>query len=259
MTPPEHILIGFSIANIFYSVQKIFDRKYLPYLLMIIFATIFVVLPDIDSFFGSYASTNVYIGHRGITHSIAFILLASAACLPAAWIYVAAVNPVKQGGREMKSYYAAFFLLLFLSGLSHLLADLPQPAGPWGGIPLFYPYRSNNEFMRSGGWAKLGWYDYRVLWPFIMTALASAMAIVFIIFSERMKLGRAKKILAALLLAVNLGAFAWLVNHVRNSEYVNASHWEKAQDEYLESAGPLVRELTVRGRDYFLRLFFSVR
>jgi len=253
------MLIGFSIANIFYSVQKFFDRKYLPYLLMITFAVIFAVLPDFDSFFGNYASTNVYVGHRGLTHSIAFILLASAAAIPAVWIYGAAAFPGIGDRHEAGKMYAAFFALVFLSGISHLLADLPQPAGAWGGIPLLYPYRSNGEFVRSGGWGMLGWYDYRVMWTFTYAALASAMAIVFMNISGRMRFGRVKKILAATLLAVNLAAFAWLVDHVKNSEYVSARHWEKVQDEYLAHAGPLVRGITISGRDFFLRLFFSVR
>jgi len=259
MTPPEHILIGFSIANIFYSVQKILNRTCLPYLLMVVFAVMFAVLPDIDSFFGSYASTSVYSGHRGVTHSIAFILLASAAAIPAAWIFRAAAFQGIDDKQEARKMYAAFFALVFAAGLSHLLADLPQPAGPWGGIPLLYPYRSNGTFVRSGGWGRLGWYDYQVMWTFIYAALASAMAIVFIYSAGRMQFGRVKKILAVLLFAVNLGAFAWLVDHVKNSEYVSARHWDKVQDEYLSHAGPLVRGITISGRDFFLRLFFRVR
>ena len=69
MAPPEHLLMGITLANIFYSVQAFFKKKYFTYGKLLIVLGLVAMSPDIDSFFGRYTSPNPYIGHRGMTHS----------------------------------------------------------------------------------------------------------------------------------------------------------------------------------------------
>ncbi|MCP4135595.1 MAG: metal-dependent hydrolase, partial [bacterium] len=150
MTIPEHLMIGFSFANIFYAIQSLFKFKKINYLLLVLLLAIAAAFPDIDSFFGYYTSTNPLIGHRGATHSIAgaivsgFILTLTALLISAIFL------------RKKYLTMRVFFLLFFISslaGISHVLADLPQPPSVWKGIPVFFPLKSGGQYMRHGGWS----------------------------------------------------------------------------------------------------------
>jgi len=176
MTPPEHIVIGFSIAHVFYSIQSLLRKKILSYFIMPGVAAIFSILPDVDSFFGHYTSKNIYIGHRGITHSLLFCAIISGVLASASYFlyYFNKKFSSKPCDENIKSKCFMLFGISLFASISHLLADLPQPPGVWGGIPVLFPYRENGNFMRIGGWSNIGWYDYKILWTYFALSIASA-------------------------------------------------------------------------------------
>lgn len=261
MTPPEHLFIGFSIGNIFYSIQTFLNKKYIPYLLLIFLAGVLAIIPDIDSFWGNYTSNNVYIGHRGITHSIFFIFMVSATVVALISIVVVIYCFInnKSHSSDTKIKLFMLFMLLFFSGLSHLLADLPQPPGVWNGIPLFYPYQSNEVFVRTGGWSKIGWYDYKILWPFISIAVVSVFLTIIILVLNQFKLNVLKKIIAIIVFLINIVVNIWMVNYIHNSQYISAHHWERIQNEYIKNSNPIISTVTMKGRNYFLKLFHTIK
>ena len=69
MTPPEHLLIGITCANIFYSILGIFRKHWFNYFAFALVLGLVAMAPDIDSFFGHYTSQDPVVGHRGMTHS----------------------------------------------------------------------------------------------------------------------------------------------------------------------------------------------
>ncbi len=261
MAPPEHILIGFSIAHVFYAMQKILHKKYFYYPVLLFMAGLSAIIPDIDSFFGNYASRNVYTGHRGITHSILFVFLISLTItlIMCAFATISMRLVKKSPVFEGKAKFMSLFLLLFVCGLSHLMADLPQPPGVWGGIPIFFPYKIDGSFVRTGGWSKIGWYDYKIMWSFIFIATATAFIVALLPIIEKYKVNIAKKIIAVVIILINLGINIWLFHHISNSQYVNAAYWERIQYEYLMHSNPLIKMTTLKGRAYFVKLFKSVK
>ena len=261
MTPPEHLFIGFSIANIFYSIQTLLNKKYIPYLLLIILAGVFAIIPDIDSFWGNYTSNNVYIGHRGITHSIFYIFMVSATVVALISIVMVIYNFINSNSRISDAKIKLFivFMLLFLSGISHLLADLPQPPSVWNGIPLFYPYQSNGVFSRTGGWSKIGWYDYKIVWSFISIAVVSVFLTMVLFMLNQFRFNVLKKLVAIILFLINIIVNIWMVNYINNSQYINATHWEKIQSEYIKNSSPIINTATMKGSNYFLKLFHAIK
>ncbi len=252
MTPPEHIFIGFSLANIIFSVQTFLKKRYVSYIAIICCSLVLSALPDVDSFTGYYTSTNVYRGHRGITHSAVFILLVSLVCAPlvsiiAAWRKYKFPDTIK--------IFFILFSALALSGLSHLIADLPQPPGAWGGIPLFYPLQTGGEFIRTGGWSKIGWYDFRILWAYVYLFVASA----FLIYiSDIGKLNSIRKSIAALVILLNLFVNIWTINYINDSKYISREKWSDYQKEYIENSNDTVKRISLAGKKSFLLLFNHV-
>ncbi len=255
------MLIGFSIAHVFYAFQKILSKKYFSYATLLLTAGACAIIPDIDSFFGNYASRNVYTGHRGITHSILFVFSISLTItfIMCAFSSISMRLVKKSFVFEGKAKFMSLFLLLFVCGLSHLLADLPQPPGVWGGIPIFFPYKIDGSFVRAGGWSKIGWYDYKILWSFIFIAIASAFIVALLLITEKYGLKILKNIIAVLLIFSNLSINIWLFHHISNSQYMSAAYWERIQNEYLTHSNPLIKMTTLKGRAYFMKLFKSVK
>lgn len=260
MTPPEHLFIGLSLGNTVYATLSFCRRRLLSYGGIVIIAGLMALLPDIDSLFGHYGSADVFTGHRGITHSLLFVLSFSALLTA----LVALMRRVKgssgaDAGEGRKGYIAAFFLLSVLAGTSHLVADLPQPPGSWGGIPLFFPLSSNGEFIRTGGWGLVGWYDYQVMWTFIFLFLLSLPLIILLGILRRRAFRKSSMAVAAAVILLNISAYAWTVRHVAADGYTDFAGWNRLQERRLDAFGPGVKEATLRGRDRFLELFHRVR
>ncbi|MCP4180184.1 MAG: metal-dependent hydrolase, partial [bacterium] len=191
MTPPEHFLIGASLANVYYSFQSLLKSKRINYLTLLLIMGIAAIFPDIDSFFGHYTSVNPIIGHRGMTHSIIAVIIFGfiLTIITFAVTFIIMINYYKCKSlfqvsedinfiNRMKNYFSIkSFIILFIissiAGLSHLIADLPQPAGIWNGIPLLFPLKLGNQYIRNGGFSLIGWYDYSIMWLLIKVSLAS--------------------------------------------------------------------------------------
>ncbi len=252
------MLIGFSIAHLFYAFQTLINRKYFYYPVLLFLAGLCAIIPDIDSFFGNYASRDVYTGHRGITHSILFVCTVSLTITLA--MRTLPQRPCNKSNiLEGNKKFIMIFFLLFLCGLSHLLADLPQPPGVWGGIPLFFPYKTDGSFLRIGGWSKVGWYDYKILWSYIFCGVTSAILTALLSISEKVKFEVITKTTAVLLMIINLSINIWLIHYISNSRYVSAADWEKIQNEFLKKSPPMINTATRQGRVYFIRLFRSIK
>ena len=260
MTPPEHLFIGFSIGNIFYAVQTFFKKKYLPYLFIIFISGIFAILPDADSFFGNYISTDVYAGHRGITHSVLFVFALSAltSFLAVVLVFIKRLF-YKREISNLHFFISFIFSLIFLSGLSHLIADLPQPPGVWKGIPLFYPHQTGESFSRVGGWSKIGWYDYKIFWTLFYSVSVSFILIAVGFILRKLSFKKFTKVLSMLIIVFNISVFIWLSSYIVNSDYINAKQWDQQQNVYLKNSNRIISGLTTRGKDCFLKIFRIVK
>lgn len=260
MTPPEHLFIGFSIGNIFYAIQTFFKKKYLPYLFIIFMSGIFAILPDADSFFGNYISTDVYTGHRGITHSVLFVFAMSAVISFLAVILVFLKRLFHKSEISNLHLFVFFiFSLIFLSGLSHLIADLPQPPGVWKGIPLFYPHATGKSFSRIGGWSKIGWYDYKIFWTLFYSVLVSLFLIAAGFVLRKLSFRKFTKVISMLIIVFNISIFIWLGCYIGNSQYVDAKQWDQEQSEYLMKSNRIISWLTIKGKDCFLKIFRIIK
>jgi len=260
MTPPEHLLIGFSIGNIFYAIQTFFKKKYLPYLFVIFVSGIFAIIPDADSFFGNYISTDVYAGHRGITHSVLFVFALSAliSFLVVVLVFLKRLF-YKREISNLHLFISFMFSLIFLSGLSHLIADLPQPPGVWKGIPLFYPHQTGESFSRVGGWSKIGWYDYKIFWTLFYSVSVSFIMIAACFILRKLSYSKFTKILSILIIVFNITVFIWLSSYIANSEYINPKQWDQQQSEYLKNSNRIISGLTTSGKDCFLKIFRIIK
>lgn len=260
MTPPEHLFIGFSIGNIFYSLQTFFKKKYLPYLFIIFMSGIFAIIPDADSFFGNYISTDVYTGHRGITHSVLFVFALSAVISFLAVVLVFLKNLFhKKEISNLHLFVLFIFSLIFSSGLSHLIADLPQPPGVWKGIPLFYPHTSGESFSRIGGWSKIGWYDYKIFWTLFYSVSVSLLLITAVFILKKISFKKSAKLISVLIIIFNISVFIWIGRYIGNSEYVGAKQWDQEQSEYLKNSNRIISWLTIKGKDCFLKIFRIIK
>jgi membrane-bound metal-dependent hydrolase YbcI (DUF457 family) len=256
VTPPEHLFIGFSFGNVVYAVQNFFRGRHLPYPVLLLLSGLTALLPDMDIFFNHYTSKDIFIGHRGITHSLLFVSAVSSVLVLAFMLFRRSCRTDQSGSGAL---YRAVFAVTLFPGVSHLVADLLPPPGHWGGIPVFFPLTSGGEFVRNGGWSLTGWFDYRIQWMYIAAFLVSLLFIIAFMLARRYNHGRLKMPLLITVLAVNMGLYLWTVDHVRHSEYVNRDQWLAVQNGYLENSGPLFRALTLRGQKYFLELFHKLR
>lgn len=105
--------------------------------------------PGVEIFLGKH-----WFSHQAFMHSLlACFIFSTFILLSFTFIYK---NVIKGA----KTYRAAFQYVIIYSvafGLgftAHLLADLAAPAGPWGGIRLFFPFE-----IYVGGWGMTWWWN----------------------------------------------------------------------------------------------------
>lgn len=280
MTPPEHLFIGWSCANIFYCVQSFFEKKFFSYIKIVLAVCLVAMLPDIDSFFGNYTSTDPYIGHRGMTHSFLgvfvialiitiFFIIGSIIIrlIIGYWKFLTAYFKKKELGQSADFsfwHYAIFpvfpipllifILYTFLGGVSHLIADLPQPPSVWKGLPLFFPSKTNGEYIRYGGWAYMGWYDLKVLWVFIGASISSIPVIIIGKFFKLVKLKIIAFILFGIVVLFNIGVMVWAEKHIKSNRYQGESAWTKQQLKMVKTLPKPIKKITEDG----IRIFYSI-
>ncbi len=285
MTPPEHFLIGISCANIFYSGLLIIKRNWFTYGKLLIIMGLVAISPDIDSFFGHYTSTDPFVGHRGMTHSflgvlvisIAFTLFASVITvlfrlIIGYWKVIVRYFKKRDTGevsdeiiREyildpfLLNKFFLFLLLCFISGTTHLITDLPQPPSVWKGIPLFFPLKSNGEFVRSGGWSLIGWYDLKIMWVLIGTTVLTVPSVLIGRAADLFKLRYASIPLLSVVILFNCAVFVWMGSYIASSTYTNSRKWAAYQNEMVKTFPPEIREVTMKGKTIFISLFRQMR
>ena len=248
MTPPDHIMAGFSIGAVYASICGLFQLKRLSYLTAFFLCGVFAILPDADAFSGVYSSTNPFIGHRGITHSIFFVVSVSA-------IFTVMYSVprrlsdffIRKPRAELKMIlWKDIFILIFFSGFSHLLMDLPQIPGIWKGIPLFFPAMEGNKYLRSGGWGNIGWYDYRVTWVLFISVLLS---FTFLTFASLLRKSIFVKIgLSVVVLIISVASAVQITGNIMKSAFKSTRDWNESQRLYLETFPPVVKRTVRKGR-----------
>ncbi|MCL1865452.1 MAG: metal-dependent hydrolase [Spirochaetes bacterium] len=254
MTPPDHFLTGLSIGAVYSSVCGIFSLKRIPYFIAFTLCALFAILPDIDAFRGVYSSPDPFIGHRGITHSLLFVTLVSIiSILPyLAGRAITRYYKSEKTYEEKKLLWIDLFLLLLFAGVSHLILDIPQPPGIWGGIPLFFPLKINGQFARIGGWNKIGWYDYRITWILFITVSVSIVTLILMIFLKKNIF--IKKILYMSVLIISAISYILITSTIANSSYKNSKEWNESQSKYIDTLPECFRKAAVHGRTYILRI-----
>lgn len=291
MTPPEHILIGMTSANVVYATMH-FTPKSEPkshgYAKLVLVMALAAALPDIDSFFGNYTSTDVITGHRGWTHSFAgvFLLGLGLTLAVSALTFVFRIFTSyfrilfyhfksKETGepnthKKMKDLFQPFLpkvllILLaasFIGGVTHLLADLPTPPSVWGGLPLLWPLKSGDQYVRYGCFGSMGWYDIINVWYLIAAFLVSVPAVIIGKFFHFFK-ARAMKIIRiswfALLLIGTVLFFTWMGSKILKEKYENDQKWYAYQLKELEKMPEYVKDPTLKGIKLFSEIFKQSR
>lgn len=254
MTPPDHLMAGITIGAVYSSICGVFSLKRVPYIFLFFIAALFAVLPDADAFRGVYSSTDPFIGHRGITHSLLFVFTAAAVFTITVTAVNRSFNYNKTGtnSEKVKHLWLDLFLLTFFAGFSHLIMDLPQPPGVWKGIPLFFPLKSSGLYVRSGGWSSIGWYDYRVTYILFISVSVSLVILFISVILEKIKY--VKRFLSLCILIVSFTALFFTVDHIRNSVFKGAREWNNSQREYMKSFHPNIKIFADRSRSIIFRL-----
>jgi membrane-bound metal-dependent hydrolase YbcI (DUF457 family) len=285
MTPPEHLFIGFSLANVFYSLLVMLRKRWFGYFSLLLFFGIMSTFPDIDSFFGNYTSKNPWLGHRGMTHSLlgvavfglGFTLLYSLLALfvrlvSGYWRYLVHYFTNRTPG-ERSSFVLwkhllepfsprrllVLFIGMFVVGYSHLLVDMIQPPSVWGGIPLFFPLKVNGEYLRSGGWNLIGWYDLKVFWIIVATFIGT---IPLIFLGKLFDFARLKYVAApilALVIFFNTGVYIWVGNYIMSQKYKGNADWYRYQMKIVNTFPSPIKETTLKGKNIVLTLFRQMR
>ena len=297
MTPPEHLLIGLTGANMYYSFMSFFwTKKRMPwgYVALAFSMGLVSIIADIDSFFGNYGSPNPMIGHRGMTHSIAAAALFSLVITVLIAVLSAGVRIVtgyclvlfhyfrssekvlkKNSGNETGFNFCRFvshpltpkpiLLMLvgaFIAGVSHLVTDLPQPASVWNGIPLLFPLKYGGSYVRTGGWGIIGWWDLAIPWVLFCVYSFTLLLLLcgrFLRISKQNIAQRASVAVFALVIFINLGSWFWMARYIASSNYKGETQWYLSQMKMLETFPPRIREITRRGFTVGASLFRQSR
>ncbi|HQO04181.1 MAG TPA: metal-dependent hydrolase [Spirochaetota bacterium] len=263
MTPPEHLLMGTLVANSAYAVRVMKGKNMPSYGALLIAGALCAVLPDIDSFFRHYGSANPWVGHRGMTHSLLWCLLQGsviAYILYRTGIKGRAGSLVPAGvGDEKKSAFLFLFVTALAASVSHVVADLPQPASVWHGIPVFFPLTVNGEYLRSGGWGRIGWYDFKIMIHLFLTALVTGGLCAALGAAGRSMSRPVKGFIGGLVLVMGLGSFIWTGYYISTCSYTSAEHWEQYQEEVLLSYPDGVRRIIIGGRRVLYDMFVYMR
>ena len=221
-------------------------------------------MPDgdgISRYFGTYESTNVFMGHRGITHSlagVAFIsLLISFLVLTVRLLILKLLCLINNSGGTPFGYrgFLLLWLLGFSAGVLHLVCDLPSPSNIWHGIPMFFPMTEDGHFQRIGGWDKIGWFDYRLIYLLIMSAAVSSFLTILAAVGGRWRFTRNVLFGASLILVfyVTFSSYAYIAP----STY--SGHWKEMQKQeaILNEKPPWFSKLVLFGHgaaDLFFKL-----
>jgi len=77
MTPPDHLMAGLTVGAVYSSICGMLPLKRVSIPFVLLLCGLLAMLPDADASRGVYSSTDPFIGHRGVTDSIFFIIISS--------------------------------------------------------------------------------------------------------------------------------------------------------------------------------------
>jgi hypothetical protein len=288
MTIPEHLFIGFVLANGVTAALALarmrrerVERKraeaiaapgaanqrprpgvkgFPSWPKVVLVCLIASLLPDVDSFFGHYTSTDPWIGHRGVTHSLVGVLALGLAlvlavqllsilprALPGYFLFLYHRFRAKAMGAPSVFRFPAYVvqplhprMLLslwaaaFLAGVGHLMVDIPQPASVWGGLPLYFPLKTDaGAFHRVGGWANIGWFNLVTAWGMLAALAGSTALLLLAAFADLAARFRVARALRASLLVLTClgvaGSFTWMGHEIARSRFSDEASWYKLQ------------------------------
>ncbi len=263
----------------------IFRKNWYTYIKIFFIMGLMAIIPDIDSFYGVYTSTDPMIGHRGVTHS--FLGVAVLACIVVVsisllsvfirvftgyWKYLLKYFHKKVTGEKSEviilkyviapispKHFFLFLLFAFISGSSHLLCDLPQPPSVWKGIPLFFPMKDGGQFVRNGGWSLIGWYDIKIMW---ILAGAAALSLPAVIISRFFDLVRVRFIAIpffVLIILFNGGVLYWIGKYIAGCRYEGELKWNQYQANVIDELPVEIKNITLKGRTIFISIFRQVQ
>lgn len=139
------ICLGYAVAYV------VNDRTIKPIVVawLIVIGAGIVDVDGITLFFSKEIFYSQYwFSHRGAFHSII-----GAALLSMAVAKSLAYTPLRSKLLSRTDFFYQAWLWIWLGALIHLAGDLPTPAVPWNGIPLFWPISD----ARFGGWNQVWW------------------------------------------------------------------------------------------------------
>ena len=241
MTPPEHFVCGLTTANALYSARVFLGRSPAFYPVILVIGGVAAVLPDIDAFFGHYASTNALVGHRGWTHSL---------------LGIVGFATIFSLGFKLFGKNGSLFIWLCatLAGLSHLLCDLITPPSVWGGLPLLFPLSQ-----RYGGWSLIGWYDLQAFWLLLLFLVPSSAMLCLTNIIRRKGSTNAIRLTVAFAFLTSLTGLAAATWSISNSRYENEAQWYSIQSRDIRQFPAPIPALTNRAMEIFLALFNRLR
>ncbi|MCE9500351.1 MAG: metal-dependent hydrolase [Leptospira sp.] len=168
MTPIEHAGCGLATGGILApGINRIFK---VPYWTQDSICVIGAVSPDLDAltllFNHSVYYGKLWYSHHIFFHSIfagfLFGIFVSAFYVISATILRGFRNLFRKEKvilEHRTRKFTGVFLISVTGYCVHFLGDLPTPAGPWGGIALFWP-----STKMSGGWSRIYWHNWYLIY-----------------------------------------------------------------------------------------------
>lgn len=176
-------------------------------------------LPDIDAvsvlFYHKVFYASHWFSHRGAMHSICGLIILSA--LVTGCYNIAIRQQIIC--HFLQRFWMPFFFIVIGGGL-HILADLPTPSTPWGGLLLFWPFST----VRIGGYGNIWWVNEYLMLLFAIAAFICLVTIYFI-----GKDSRATKSCKAIVMITNLFVFFLASHFIWTSEFIDSSQWANHQ------------------------------
>ena len=152
----------------------------------------------VDIYFGSE-----WYSHQAFFHSLLGLALVTGTLWwLASFFYTYMMRHARDLG-QAAHYLAPYFIALGSGYLLHLMLDLFTPAGPWGGIQLFFPL---DRYV--GGWGMIWWWNNYDIFLLLMMALVINV-VSMISFSV---LNRAARLIPSVIAICALLSIAYQVN-----------------------------------------------
>lgn len=285
MLLPSHLLLGMSVANLACGVQLLSGRYSWRWRTLTFWCCTAALAPDFDVFWSVYRSADPLIGHRGFSHSLFYIFIIGILFSAGAVLlhnrlarsvplserlrsffyqyrlkkkhvaeHAAEPQPAVRNRERYGIINGGIFLIgvLILAGFTHLYADLWQPPGMWNGIPLYWPFSA----VRSGGWAHMGWFDYRIVW--LLLRLNLICWLLLVLRKPLARFAAAPRITALAAVITVLISWGVLHSNLQQKQFENYTQWNRLQQSSLQQLPGPVKQLFELWRRIYLSVYRSL-